>query len=131
MKRILLAVVIFILAGAMYAQQAGTEPLPNSSQTRQNAQQVSSQAKSNSSQFASGLAELTARNVSNRDLENFNRLRTEIDQLETRINTEQNRVRANLERGQIITNASLDRIDSLIKQHQEKIAELDAFISGS
>ena len=131
MKRILLAVVIFLLVGAMYAQQAGTEPLPNSSQTRQNAQQVSSQAKSNSSQFASGLAELTARNVSNRDLENFNRLRTEIDQLETRINTEQNRVRANLERGQIITNASLDRIDSLIKQHQEKIAELDAFISGS
>ena len=131
MKRILLAVAILVLAGAVYAQQSDAEPLPNSSQTKQNAQQFSSQAKSNASQFATGLADLTARNTSNKDLENFNRLKSEIDQLETKINTEQGRVKANLDKGQVITPASLNRIDSLIKQHQEKIAELDAFISGS
>jgi len=128
MKRIFLVAVVLLLAGALYAQQPGA--LPSSSQTKQNAQQYSTQAKSNSSQFESGLADLNARNTSNKDLETYNRLRGEISQLESLINTEQNKVGANLDRGQKASKASLDRIDRLIKQHQAKIAELDAFIAG-
>ena len=127
MKRILLIVVVFLLAGAIYAQQAGS--LPNSSQTKQSAQQYASQAKTNSNQFEATLADLNARNVSNKDLETFNRLRAEIDQLEARINAEQNKLKTSLDRGHKAPKTSLDRIEQLIKQHQGKIAELDAFVS--
>ena len=129
MKRILLVAVVFLLAGAMYAQQAGDGTLPNSSQIRDTARQYSSQAKTNSSQFESVLSALTARNTSNNDLDTYNRIRSEIDYLESRIVAEENRVKVTLDRGQRITNTSLERIDGLIKQHQAKIAELDAFIS--
>jgi len=131
MKRIHLAIIIFLLAGAVYAQQSSAEALPNSSQTKENAQKYSTQAKSNSSQFETDLADLNARNVSNKDLDNFNRLKTEIEQLESKINDEKTKIKANLEKGNLTTNASLDRVDRLIKQHKDKIAELDAFISGA
>jgi len=131
MKRVLLAVVVFILAGALYAQQASTGSIPNSSQTKQTAQQFSSQAKNNSSQFETGLADLTARNTSNKDLETFNRIKREIDDLESKINEEQIKIRSSLDRGQMTTQKVLDRLDRMIKQHKEKIAELDSFVSGS
>ena len=130
MKRVLFVVVVFLLAGAIYAQQSGAG-LPSSSQTRQKAQQYSTQAKSNSSKFESDLADLNARNSGNKDLDTFNRLKAEIDQLETRINSEQIKIKASLDTGKKAPQASLDRIDRLIKQHQEKIAELDAFIAGA
>ena len=128
MKRILFVTLVFLLAGVLFAQQGGT--LPSSSQTRQTAQQYSTQAKSHSSDFESGLADLIARNAGNRDLETFTRLKTEIEQLETLISTEQNRVASVLDSGNKVPKASLDRIDRLIKQHQAKIAELDAFVSA-
>ncbi|MCL2243818.1 MAG: DASH complex subunit SPC34 [Treponema sp.] len=131
MKRILMVAVIFLLVGVLYAQQSGAGALPNSAQTRQTAQQYSTQAKSNSSQFETDLETLNARNVSNKDLETFNRLKAEIDQLESRINAEKAKVQANLDTGAKAPKASLERIDRLIKQHQAKIEELDAFISGA
>jgi len=130
MKRILLVAVVFLLAGVLFAQQTGGGSLPSSSQVKDTARQFSSQAKTNSSQFQSTLAELTARNTGNKDLETFNRLKAEIEHLESRINTEEGRVRGSLEKGQRLTNTSLERIDSLIQLHQAKVAELDAFISG-
>ena len=131
MKRILLVAVIFFLVGAIYAQQAGTGALPSSSQTKQNAQQYSTQAKSNSSQFESAFADINARNMSNKDLDTFNRIKAEIDQLESRITAEQAKVRASLDTGARAPKASIERIDRLIKQHHAKIEELDAFISGA
>jgi len=130
MKRILLVAVVFLLAGVLFAQQASGGALPSSSEVKENARQLSGQAKSNSSQFQSTLADLTARNTGNKDLETFNRLKAEITNLESRIGAEEERVRITLDRGQRISNNSLNRIDSLIQLHQAKVAELDAFISG-
>jgi DNA anti-recombination protein RmuC len=130
MKRIILATVILLLTCMMvYAQQA-QGGLPSSSQTRQTAQQYLSQARTNSTQFESILADLTARNTSNRDLENFNRLRADIDRLEASINIEQSRLNTNLASGRRVDPEMLNRIQRLIDQHKAKLAELEAFISN-
>jgi len=131
MKRILFVVVVFLLAGALYAQQARTGNHPSSSQTKQDAQQYSTQAKSRSSQFEADLAELLARNVSNKDLETFNRIKSEIEELESKIGEEKNKIITDLDKGHVATTTSLNRVDRLIKQHQTKIKELDTFISGT
>ena len=130
MKRILLATLILLVMGiTVYAQQGGSS-LPSSSETKQNAQQYLSQAKTNSSQFESTLADLNARNVGNKDLDAFTRLRTEIDRLESMIKTEQARVEANLGSGNKLDNELFNRIQRLIDQHKSKIAELEVFIAG-
>jgi hypothetical protein len=131
MKRIILAAVILFFACIMvYAQQAqGTTP-PSSSQTRQTAQQYLSQARTNSSQFESMLADLTARNAGNRDMETFNRIKAEIERLEASINIEESRMRTNLDNGRKVDPEMLNRIQRLIDQHKAKLAELEAFISG-
>ena len=131
MKRIFL-VTIFLLAGIMaYAQQAAQgATLPTSSQTKQTAQQYSSQAKTNSTQFEATLADLIARNTSNKDAETFVRLKNEIDQLESAINAEEVRIRANLDNGKKLSPDVMTRIERLIEQHKAKIQELDAYFAG-
>ena len=131
MKRILLTTVLLLIVGVfMYAQQGGSEP-PQSAQTKQTAQQYLSQAKSNSSQFESTLADLKARNTSNKDAYNFNRLRNEIDRLESTINSEQKSMRANLDRGIRVNSDAMNRIENFINQHKAKIAELEYFVSSN
>ena len=130
MKRILLATLILLVAGiTVYAQQGGSS-LPSSGETKQNAQQYLSQAKSNSSQFESTQADLNARNVGNKDLDTFTRLRTEIDRLESMIKIEQARIDANLGSGNKLDVELFNRVQRLIDQHKTKIAELEVFIAG-
>jgi uncharacterized protein YPO0396 len=131
MKRIFLAAVFFLFACLMvYAQQSGGTTPPSSAQTRQTAQQYLSQARTNSTQFESILADLTARNTSNRDLENFNRLSADIERLEASINIEQSRLNTNLANGRRVDTEMINRIQRLIDQHKAKLAELEAFISN-
>ena len=130
MKRILLTIVILLVAGSfVYSQQAGSS-LPTSAQTKQNAQQYLGQAKTNASQFESSLSELNARNVSNKDLATFNRLRSEIDKLEEQIKKEETQMGTTLDRGSKVSAEALNRIQRLVDQHKEKTAELESFISG-
>ena len=129
MKRILLATMILLLVcGMVFAQQAGGPP--TSSQTKQTAQQLSTQAKTNASQFDTTLADLFARNTSNKDAETFNRLRNEITRLENSISAEQTRIRELLDNGRRLSPELLERVQRLMDQHKAKVAELDAFIAA-
>ena len=129
MKRILLTIVILLVAGSIvYAQQASSPP--TSAQTKQNAQQYLGQARTNSSQYESGLNDLIARNISNKDAATFNRLRSEIDRLEEQIKKEETQMGATLDRGSKVSSEALNRIQRLVDQHKAKLAELDSFISG-
>ena len=131
MKRFLLTILVLIMAGAMaYAQQAERTPNPTSAQVRQNAQQYLSQGRANLSQFESTQNEFRAGGTSNRDASTFNRLRFEIETLESMINSEQNRLRLSVDRGENISPVLLNRIDGLITQHRAKLSELEAFIAN-
>ena len=128
MKRILLTlVVLLVFSSLVYSQQS---TLPSSAQTRQNAQQYLGQARTNATQYESTLNDLIARNLGNKDLATFNRLKSEIERLETMITREQAQMGATLERGTKVSTESLDRIQRLIDQHRAKLAELDTFISS-
>ena len=128
MKRVLLTIVVLLVAGSFVnGQQAG---LPTSAQTKQSAQQSLSQSKTNGSQFESTLNDLMARNGSNVDAYNYNRLMAEINDLESRITAEETRVGNSLDRGTKVSPELLDRIQRLIDQHKAKMAELESFISG-
>ena len=131
MKRILLAIIILFAAGIVYAQQAsqGANPPPTSNQVKQSAQQLSAQAKSNSSQFESILAELSSRNVGNQDVDAFNKLKAEIEHLESAITREENRIRTLLDSGKKTSPGLVNRIERLINQHKAVIVQLDAFIA--
>ena len=135
MKRFLLVVTILFLANVMvFSQQQsgalGTSSRPTSAQTRDTASQFLTQSKSNSSQFDTNQTELNTRNAANADARSFDKLRSEIDKLESQIRDEQTRSAANLNRGARMDQQSLDRIQRLMEQHKAKIAELEAFTSG-
>ena len=128
MKRIsVIAIVLLLACTVVFAQQSN---LPNSAQTKQNAQQTLSQGRSNSDQFESGLNDLKARNQSNMDLDNYNRLRNEIQTLEAQINAEQTRIGNTLDRGAKVSPALLERVQRLMDQHSAKLAELEAFTAS-
>jgi len=133
MNRILMITVIFLLAcTAVYSQQAaqgGSNP-PTSNQTKQNAQQYLDQAKSNLEEFLSVLADLKDRNGSNRDAYTFNRLKRDIDFLETNIRSEEGKIKASLDRGTKVNTEVIGRYENFIKQHQEKVEELENFVSN-
>ena len=128
MKQFFLTLVVLILVGTtVYAQQTGSQP--TSAETRQNAQQSLSQSRTNSSQFESTLADLKARNTSNRDAIYYNQLMAEIERLENQINTEEGKARLSLDRGVKVDAALINRIEQLINQHKAKTDELEAFTS--
>ena len=134
MKRMLLSVLIICVVGfSLYAQQTAAQGggPPTSSQTKESAQQLSTQSKTNSSQFEATFADLNARNTSNKDADVYNRLKSEIEQLETQINMEQIRIRASLDSGRKLAPEFFNRLQRLIDQHKAKVAELDAFIAAS
>ena len=124
MKRFFLVFAVLLLISTVaHAQQ------PSSAEIRQSAQQFLTQGRENSSHFESVLADLTASNVSNRDAVTYNRLRTEIERLETSIATEEARLKASLDVGQRVTQEMLNRVERLINQHRAKLEELQVFIS--
>jgi len=128
-KRIsLIAVILLVISVAVFAQQAGGPP--QTAETMQSAQQTLSQGRTNSSQFESTLADLLARNTSNSNADIYNRLKSEIDQLEAQINDEQTRIRARLDKGTKVNPAMFDRIQRLIDQHKAKLAELERFTTA-
>ena len=129
MKRILFTTVLFLVAGTLiFAQQADN---PTSAQTRQNAQQFLGQARNNLSQFESVLADLKDRNGSNRASYTFNRLRREIERLETHISSEQDSIRASLDRGTRVNTEVMGRVENFINQHRAKLEELEDFIEST
>ena len=131
MKRIsLIAIILLVACTVVFAQQSGGSSLPTSAQTKQSAQQSLTQGRTNSSQFESGLNDLKARNQSNMDLDAYNRLKSEIDQLEAQIITEQTRIGTTLDRGAKVSPALLDRVQRLIDQHKTKLEELEGFSQG-
>ena len=130
MKKVLLVIVIFSLAGFIAFAQASQAALPTSAQTKQEAQQLLTQARTNSSQFESTQNDLNNRNTGNVDSINFTRLKNEILQLEARIQRDQAIIERNLNRGVNMSAVVLDRIEQLIAQHKRKMAKLEAFIAN-
>ena len=131
MRKFYLAIVVFILIGAMaYAQQPGGNINPSPAQVRQNAQQFLTQSRANLAQFEATLNELRGISSGNRDQITFNQLRLEILNLETLILSEEGRLTATINRGGNISQMLIDRVDVLIGQHRAKLAELEAFIAN-
>ena len=128
MKRISLTVVLILAVSiAVFAQQAN---IPTSAQTKENATQFLNQARSNSQDFDSMLADLKTRNVSNADLYTFNRLKSEIEALETQIKAEEKQIANSLNKKLKLNDASFGKIENLIAQHKAKQDELQSFISS-
>ena len=128
MKRGFIAVIILLLTGAaVFAQQASRANRPSSADTKQTATEYLNEAKTNSSQFSDEQANINTRNASNKDAYTFNRLKAEIDKLQSAINEEQQKKNASLDRGLKIEQESLDKIQQLIDQLNEKLTELEAF----
>ena len=129
MKRIsLVTIILLVISVAVFAQQAGGPP--QTAEVMSSAQQTLSQGKTNSSQFESTLADLKARNTSNLNADTYNRLKSEIEQLEFQINVEQTRIRSRLDRGTKVNPAMFDRVQRLIDQHKAKLDELERFTAG-
>ena len=125
MKQGFLTIVVFMMVSiTVYAQTATL----TGSQIRQEAQQYLQQVRTTSSQFDTTLADQTTRDIDNRNMFTLNRLKTEIDRLAASINTEQNRINADLNRGQRADQAAIKKVQQLIEQYKEKMAELEAFI---
>jgi len=128
MKRTLLVTIMLLFAGLiLYAQQAGGSSQPSSAQIKQSAQQTLTQGKTNSSQFGSTLDTLKALNTSNNDAAVYNRLKEQIDQLETRIKKEQTQMQSRLDQGVKVSSVVVDQIQRLIDQYNAKLAELERF----
>ena len=133
MKRILLATIVLLAIGVMaYAQQSqqGTSGNPPSNQTKQNAKQYLDQAKKRNSEFQDTLAELKELNGSNRDAYTFNRLKKEIEYIESTINAEDKSIRASLDKGTKVNSEVINRIESFINQHTAKMEELEDFVNN-
>ena len=127
MKRFFLTVIILLLTGlVVFAQQSGGSNRPSSAETKQTASQYLSTARSNASQFDSTQNNLNTRNTSNKDAYTFNQLKTELDNLESKITEEQNKRNASLDRGLKIDQESIDRIQRLMDQYNAKLAQMEA-----
>jgi len=129
MNRIFLVTFILLVIGvSAYAQQR-TSNNPQGNQTKQEAQQFFGQAKNNTEEFDQTLADLRALNRGNRDNHNFNRLKREIESLESKIRAEETRIKAGVDRGTSVSSQIMNRLENFINQHKAKVEELDAFIS--
>jgi hypothetical protein len=130
MKRFLLVNILLAVCITVFAQQAGTAR-PTSAQTREAASRLLDQTRTNASQYESTQADLTARNTGNNDAVVFNQLKADIERLESTITTEQGRISASLDAGARVSPELLQRIERLMSQHRQKMAQLEAFASGS
>ena len=128
MKKIILMIFVLIMfSSIVYAQQVTGM---TSAQIRQEAQQFLTQSRANSAEFERILNEFRARSLGNYDAVVFARLRSEILNLETLINAEEDRLRMTLDRGVNISGILVDRIDVLISRHRARLEELEAFIAN-
>ena len=132
MKRLLLTAVILLAAASFVnAQQQGAASPPTSNQTIQAARQYLTQARANGAEYEAALNDLIARNRSNLDAITFNRLRNEIDRLESVIASEEAQLGASLDRGNKVSAEAINRIQRMIDQHTLKTQELEDFISAN
>ena len=127
MKRLFLLVILLSAGIAVFAQQAQGVQRPTSAQTRQEANQFIAQANTNAADFQAKLADLKQRNTSNNDFVTFNRIRSEIEGLETQIVLEESRISSRLESGARVNNELMNRIERLINRHSDLVAELRTF----
>jgi len=127
MKRISLTICILLAACIAVSAQQAQSQRPTSAETRQTATQFLGQTKTSSDQFKETQADLNARNVSNHDTATFNKLKADIERLESQINTEQGRIRASLDADAKVSPDLFQRVDRLINQHDAKVRELEAF----
>jgi peptidoglycan hydrolase CwlO-like protein len=125
MKRIFLTIAILTVSAAVFAQQTGERP--SSAQTKEDAGRFLDQTKTNASTFEETLADLNARNSGNNDTAVFNQLKADIEKLEASINTEQGRIRSSLDAGARVSPELFQRVQRLMNQHKQKMAELEAF----
>jgi len=128
MKRFFLTIVVSIMVNIMVYAQTAT-PLTGS-QIRQEAQQYLQQVRTTSSQFDTTLVDQTTRDTDNKNLNTLNRLKTEIEKLATSINIAQKSIDAALNRGQRANQETIKRVQLLIEQYKQKMAELEAFIES-
>ena len=123
MKRILIAVVILLVAGTIVcAQQAGTT-------TKEDKQKYLDQAKKNSSEFESTLEELIANNSRSGDEYKYNQLKSEIDQLDSKIRSESASIKARHDSGNRVSTGIMDGLEKNVNQHKDKVAELGALVN--
>ena len=123
MKRIFIVVVILLAAGAMAYAQRAADP------TREDMDKYLEQAKDHASEFESMFDDLKSRNNRSGDIATFNRLKSEIDSLESRINTESNNISATHDRGNRVSTEIMGNLERLINQHKAKVEELDKHLS--
>ena len=125
MKRILFTILILLLIGtAAYAQRQ------TSAEIRQNAQQLLTQTRTTSAEFEDALADLRDRNGSNSDSATYQRIRSELDQLENMINRERVSIGARLDRGNNVSNDVMERFERMLNRHRALMLELEQFIGG-
>jgi len=132
MKRIFLVVILLAASITVFAQQANRiagRPTPD--QTRESMKQYLEQSKANASQFDSIQADLKARNTGNDDERRFNKLKTEIEGLETSIRVEQYKISAAVEKGLTVSRETLDNVERMLEKLKEKLAELEFFSTNS
>jgi len=130
MKRTLLVTIMLLFAGlTVYAQQAAAPTTQSSAQIKQNAQQTLTQAKSNSSQFESTMDTLNSQNGGNIDAGTYERLKAQIDRLETEIKNEQTDMQARLDKGTRVSAFMVDKIQRMIDQYNSAIADLERFVA--
>ena len=128
MKRIFLVIVILLLAGTTVFAQTRRE-FQSSAQVTQNAQQLLTQGRASLSEYESVLAQLIAANRGNADAETFYRIRAEMERIESLIKQEEERITAATQSGSRVSNEIINRIERLIEQHRRNLAELEAFIA--
>ena len=120
-----MAIVILVAAGTItYAQQVAAP-------TKQDMQTYLNQAKQNASQYEKDLSDIKSRNSSSGDVNTYNRIKGEIDRLESRINTEKTNIKAVNDKGNKVNTAILNNLEQMINQHKDKVAELETFLSNT
>ena len=123
MKRILIVIIILLVAGtAVFAQKAGGP-------TRENMEEYYNQANENASEYESMLDDLKSRNSTSGDIAAFNRLKAEIDRLESRINTESGNITATHDKGNRVNSEIINSLERLISQHKARVEELEKLLS--
>ena len=128
MKRNILVVAILLLACTAVFAQTRRE-FQSSAQVTQSAQQLLSQGRSNLTEYESVLAQLIAANGGNADQETFFRIRADMERIESIIKQEEERVNSITQGGSRVSNEIILRLERMIGQHRSNLAELEAFIA--
>ena len=124
MKRILLVVVILVAASTMVSAQQSRTAV-----SKQEMDAYLDRVKENSSKFDSMLSDIKERNGSSAGAYTFNRLKSEIDSLASRIQSEGASISATHDRGNKVSSETVDRVERMINQHKKKEGELQELLS--